>query len=80
MVKRFLGDSKANEKKYHKMWDDHSKDAGVGGYYGGWGGGGNSDKARKYDNLAYAGYEGMDGHRAANWEAGGSTSNPEWTD
>jgi len=23
MVKRFLGDSKENEKKYHKMWDDH---------------------------------------------------------
>jgi len=27
MVRRFLGDSKENKKKYHKMWDDHKRDS-----------------------------------------------------
>ena len=64
MVKRFLGDSKENEKKYHKMWDDHDSDSRYGGM----------NKKRKYDNMAYAGFEGMDGH------SGEKNSNADWND
>jgi len=69
MVKRFLGDSKENETKYHKMWDDHLRDSRYGG----------SDKKRKYDNLAYAGYEGLNGG-ASDWNSGYSGGYPDWTD
>ena len=56
------------------MWDDQRTDSLYGGY--------NTDanKNRKYDNLAYAGYEGMDGHRGSNWEANNKADNTDWTD
>lgn len=69
MVKRFLGDSEENKKKYHKMWDDHHHDSSHG-----------NNKKAKYDNMAYAGFEGLNGG-ATDWETNkGGTNNADWTD
>lgn len=54
------------------MWDDHYEDAMGSG----------SSKKAKYDNLGYAGYEGLDPNRAKNWHNyyDYDYKYPDWTD